>query len=393
MTLEIANKLIELRKARGVSQEELAAHLGISRQAISKWERGEASPDIDNIVMLSRFYGVSIDELLCRGAEYETAVEESAPYEEPSGEFPYEEEPAEPAAELKAMPVPEEGARFASVREIECSARASVTMFGAEGDEVSVELNGSERERRECRVYMDGEVLRIETPRRERFGFFRMRNTLAISIGVPRSMGRAQVELFGGDAILSNVTAKDLFIKTGGGDVSAVGTRSKGLVLMTGGGDISVDTAEADSAQIRTGGGEIEVRALGAKGMAEMRTGGGDMKVSCMAASVTAYSGGGDIELAAEAGEIDAKSGGGDLDIRGIGANAVSAKTGGGDIALALRGVSGAAFTVSTAGGIAKLSVNGDTVFKGRHIETVVGDGAAKVELRSGGGDISASIE
>ena len=59
MTLEIANKLIELRKARGVSQEELAAHLGISRQAISKWERGEASPDIDNIVMLSRFYGVS----------------------------------------------------------------------------------------------------------------------------------------------------------------------------------------------------------------------------------------------------------------------------------------------------------------------------------------------
>jgi transcriptional regulator with XRE-family HTH domain len=137
MTLEIANKLIELRKARGVSQEELAAHLGISRQAISKWERGEASPDIDNIIMLSRFYGVSIDELLCRGAEYETAVEESAPYEEPSGEFPYEEEPAEPAAELKAMPVPEEGARFASVREIECSARASVTMFGAEGDEVS----------------------------------------------------------------------------------------------------------------------------------------------------------------------------------------------------------------------------------------------------------------
>ena len=45
MNLEIANRLVEYRKRAGYSQEELADKLGISRQAVSKWERVEASPD------------------------------------------------------------------------------------------------------------------------------------------------------------------------------------------------------------------------------------------------------------------------------------------------------------------------------------------------------------
>lgn len=64
MNIEIANRLVQLRKEHGLSQEELAAKLGISRQAVSKWERAEASPDTDNLILLSRVYGVSIDELL-----------------------------------------------------------------------------------------------------------------------------------------------------------------------------------------------------------------------------------------------------------------------------------------------------------------------------------------
>ena len=64
MNIEIANRLVQLRKAHGLSQEELAARLGLSRQAVSKWERAEASPDTDNLILLSRVYGVSIDELL-----------------------------------------------------------------------------------------------------------------------------------------------------------------------------------------------------------------------------------------------------------------------------------------------------------------------------------------
>ena len=64
MNIEIANRLVQLRKQHGYSQEELAAKLGLSRQAVSKWERAEASPDTDNLIMLSRVYSVSLDELL-----------------------------------------------------------------------------------------------------------------------------------------------------------------------------------------------------------------------------------------------------------------------------------------------------------------------------------------
>lgn len=64
MNIEIANRLANLRKESGMSQEELAQKLGISRQAISKWERAESSPDTDNLIALSKLYSVSLDNLL-----------------------------------------------------------------------------------------------------------------------------------------------------------------------------------------------------------------------------------------------------------------------------------------------------------------------------------------
>jgi HTH-type transcriptional regulator/antitoxin HipB len=64
MNIEIANRLVKLRKKHGLSQEELADRLGISRRAVSKWERAESSPDTDNLICLAKLYGVSLDELL-----------------------------------------------------------------------------------------------------------------------------------------------------------------------------------------------------------------------------------------------------------------------------------------------------------------------------------------
>ena len=64
MNIEIANRLVKLRKTNGLSQEALAEKLGISRQAVSKWERAEASPDTDNLILLAKIYKVSLDELL-----------------------------------------------------------------------------------------------------------------------------------------------------------------------------------------------------------------------------------------------------------------------------------------------------------------------------------------
>jgi len=64
MNIEIANRLFEYRKQQGLSQEELAERIGVSRQAVSKWERAESSPDTDNLIELARLYGVSLDSLL-----------------------------------------------------------------------------------------------------------------------------------------------------------------------------------------------------------------------------------------------------------------------------------------------------------------------------------------
>lgn len=64
MTISTADRLVQLRKENGLSQEALAAKLGVSRQAISKWERAEASPDTDNLIALAEIYGITLDALL-----------------------------------------------------------------------------------------------------------------------------------------------------------------------------------------------------------------------------------------------------------------------------------------------------------------------------------------
>ncbi len=64
MTIEIANRLVEYRKKNHLSQEEVAEQIGVSRQAVSKWERAEASPDTDNLIALASLYHVSLDELI-----------------------------------------------------------------------------------------------------------------------------------------------------------------------------------------------------------------------------------------------------------------------------------------------------------------------------------------
>ncbi|WP_235069853.1 helix-turn-helix domain-containing protein [Turicibacter sp. TJ11] len=60
----LGEKLKRLRKSRGLSQEQLAAELNVSRQSISKWELGESKPEIENLIALSDYYGVSLDYLL-----------------------------------------------------------------------------------------------------------------------------------------------------------------------------------------------------------------------------------------------------------------------------------------------------------------------------------------
>ena len=62
--MRLSEKIVRLRKARGMSQEALAEQLGVSRQAVSRWELGSALPDASNLLQLSRLFGVSADYLL-----------------------------------------------------------------------------------------------------------------------------------------------------------------------------------------------------------------------------------------------------------------------------------------------------------------------------------------
>ena len=67
--MKLSDKIIQLRKANGWSQEELAERLKVSRQAISRWEGATAQPDVANILRLSKLFGVTTDYLL--NDEYE----------------------------------------------------------------------------------------------------------------------------------------------------------------------------------------------------------------------------------------------------------------------------------------------------------------------------------
>lgn len=62
--MTLSDRLQALRKSQNLSQEQLAEKLDVSRQAISKWESGQANPDINNILKLSDIYEVSTDYIL-----------------------------------------------------------------------------------------------------------------------------------------------------------------------------------------------------------------------------------------------------------------------------------------------------------------------------------------
>ena len=99
--MTLGNRLQRLRQRQGLSQDALAEKLGVSRQAVSKWERDEAVPEVEKLLRLSELYGVSLDELVKGDAP------ESAPQAESQGESQ-----AEPAAVQRERPVWEESLQW-----------------------------------------------------------------------------------------------------------------------------------------------------------------------------------------------------------------------------------------------------------------------------------------
>lgn len=110
MDLFTGKKIAELRRFRSLSQEALAEKIGVSRQAVSKWERGEASPDMDNVIALADVFGITVDDLLGD----KKAVDLIAAAAAPSAQPPVDKTPENPAAATDA-PDPQPTAQPESV--------------------------------------------------------------------------------------------------------------------------------------------------------------------------------------------------------------------------------------------------------------------------------------
>ena len=72
--MELGKNIYELRRERGVTQEELAAELGVTAAAVSKWEKGNTLPDVLMVCALADWFGISVDALLGRSRELKRLI-------------------------------------------------------------------------------------------------------------------------------------------------------------------------------------------------------------------------------------------------------------------------------------------------------------------------------
>lgn len=142
MNIEIANRLVKLRKEKNLSQEALANELGISRQAVSKWERAEASPDTDNLILLAKLYGMSLDDLLKTDQEeFESGKQE----ETKTGETTQSNDEKKKES-------------------VHISLKHGIHVIGEDGEEVHVGWNGIHVEdpKENSRVHIDGSGIFVD---------------------------------------------------------------------------------------------------------------------------------------------------------------------------------------------------------------------------------------
>ncbi len=123
--MELKKRLTVLRTERGLSQEELAREVEVTRQTVSKWERGLIAPSTVNLIALGRLYGVSLDELV-------NGEPPAGEHEEKEAERPEEvERPEEAPTRKKHLPLKIMGAAAAAAFILLVSAASVITIVSA----------------------------------------------------------------------------------------------------------------------------------------------------------------------------------------------------------------------------------------------------------------------
>ena len=434
MTIEIADRLIALRKRKGLSQEELAELLGISRQAVSKWERAESGPDIDNAILLSRFYNISLDELFGNKPEYERVldkmepdpIEETAeePQEEPDNNKEAADEPeiviehTETTEHSFTVDLDNGAPRLDGIDEIFRKASAftndvvsSAAALARDAKEAAKEAKRAAREAgdeareaaREARWEARSEAYNNEETS---IPADAQRITDASYEGIKRLVcnARANLNIIGTDSDICSVSCsgpekerercyvytegETLHIETEDAkrrfffgvsgpiklNVNVCMPDSTAIEANLKGGDLRVENAVTGLLSAKTGGGDIEVVGCGTDQLS-LRTGGGDVSVS---------------DTSAQRGEI--VCGGGDIDAKGLDTAALlTVQTGGGDVKLI---GSAKCVEATTGGGDVELDMNAEGIKarSGGGDLTIRCTGAKNVNAKTGGGDIEAKL-
>lgn len=126
---QLKDHLTALRAERGLTQEELARALNVTRQTISKWERGLVAPDTVNLSALGRLYGVSLDELVNGPPQEEPAPAEEAPPDAPPESAPAGEGEASPLLQPPPIRVRRLGGKATAVFGTLCLIAAIIIFY------------------------------------------------------------------------------------------------------------------------------------------------------------------------------------------------------------------------------------------------------------------------
>ena len=109
-----SEKIVKLRKANGYSQETFAKLVGVSRQAVYKWEAGQSYPEAQKLIEIKKLFGIKIDDLL--DDSYEVVIEKK-PTKKKKAEKPAEEVATEEVKEVAEAPAEEKAEETAPVAE------------------------------------------------------------------------------------------------------------------------------------------------------------------------------------------------------------------------------------------------------------------------------------
>ncbi len=335
---EFGELIATKRKELGYTQEAFAGKLGITPQAVSKWENGIGYPDITLFPAIADVFGMSIDELFGREPVVKDAPQDDVLQGEVIEEEAVTEEDTKESKSYKAKSIffkHFNGAKFSfSYRndddngeeaskhgELEAFDSIDMELHGAcnveiiQSDAFEYEASGSERFLKSLKIISENGTLKVVTERYNTFGIFNENNELRIYTALD-SGKRLNARMFGSGDVEIGHHFEDATINIhGSGDING---ESFGNINATVSGSGDIDFASANTADIKvSGSGDVNIGVIN-KSINASISGSGDIDIDKASDATIGLSGSGDASIGEISGYLVASmSGSGDVTARG----------------------------------------------------------------------------